>query len=274
MKKIYILAAIISTAIMVNSCYVRVNKDSLRGFTIRQTGNYVEKTIDSLEAYNAIKILLPAEINYVYSPAESKITISADESIIRYIKTDIVDGKLILDDSNRSFLSIEIDIVGPALSYIELNGSGSFNSENLLTDSDSLQIIKSGSGDVILSKINNPISACRIVSLGSGNVDLSGMETNDLSVMSSGSGDVDLADVITSDLSVISSGSGYVDLEDISANSIKVSISGSGNCKISGRTSKAELYTQGSGNIAAQELDYESIITKSNGSGSIHHKDN
>ncbi len=181
---------------------------------------------------------------------EGEITLEGKESQLKYIDTEVRDGRLKIEWTKRhninpfySFSKVYITIPVEDIDAVYLSGSGSVIGEKSLS-ANRFSAKLSGSGkielDVVTEKINTAIS-------GSGDIILRG-KTKDLDVEVSGSGDVK-AFGLEADF-VAASISGSADVNVNAKEKIWARISGSGDVNYIGTPDKIDSKISGSGSVS------------------------
>ena len=176
----------------------------------------------------------------------AEVMIEAEENISSHIDTYIDDNILIIRTKEGFRLNptrdIKIVVTAPGFSKIWSSGSGNITSENLISDSGSIVVGTSGSGNITL-QVQSPV--VKAESYGSGNIELTG-ETRDVSMESAGSGNLTADGLKAETASIEINGSG-----NASANASKtldVTVRGSGDVSYKGSPAiKTDI--KGSGNI-------------------------
>jgi hypothetical protein len=97
--------------------------------------------------------------------------------------------------------AIEVQLAGPALHDIGLDGSGNLTLENLKQDSVSIHIRGSGS-----ARGNGSVGVLRLEILGSGSAGLEQLAAGSATVRIAGSGDADIAPTDSADVDIAGSG--------------------------------------------------------------------
>ncbi|MEM7379871.1 MAG: head GIN domain-containing protein [Bacteroidota bacterium] len=181
---------------------------------------------------------------------EGEITLEGKSSQLKYIDTEVRDGRLKIEWTKRtninpfySFSKVYITVPVEDIDAVYLSGSGSVIGEKAL-NADRFSAKLSGSGkielDLVTEKINTAIS-------GSGDIILSG-KTTDLDVEVSGSGDVK-AFGLEADF-VAASISGSADVNVNAKEKIWARISGSGDVNYIGSPDKIDSKISGSGSVS------------------------
>ena len=115
----------------------------------------------------------------------------------------------------------------------------------------------------------------RVVSSGSGDIEIKELEGDDLEIKTNGSGDVNATDKITltNEMKIDNDGSGDIELDDLVADEVTALIQGSGKLEIKdGSTQDLTITLQGSGDIQLYNLQSEDVTVTSQGSGDIQVK--
>jgi len=240
-------------------------------------GNY--KNIDE---YPQLRITAPEDTHLVID----KVVIFGDVGDIGSADIKMRScGDLVLSDVNghtdlgiagsgdftaQNLQSLEVGLAGSGdVKVADIEGSvdiasaGSGDNEigNIGGD---LSYASAGSGDL---NAGNILGNAGITTAGSGDVELGRIEGN-LTYTSGGSGDFDADYVGGEKLSSKSGGSGSVDIDGGNVTELYVKVGGSGGVHYDGKSTNAELYVSGSGEITVQEPS-GSLRKKKRGSGSI-----
>ena len=158
------------------------------------------------------------------------LTVTADDNILEYIRTEVRNGVLTIDvDARTPGLMLrpsaepvyELEVIG--ITGIAISGSGSASADTL--EGDLLSLAVSGSGDIRLGAL----------------------DVGELTVAISGSGDIVLAGEVPSQ-SVAVSGSGRYRAGKLMSSSARVSVSGSGDITI-WATDDLDVGVSGSGSV-------------------------
>lgn len=218
-------------------------------FTKKITGNgKIISENRNLSDYDKIGVAGSFDVKLVKGK-EGAISINADENLMEYIETEVVNGHLKIQPKKgyqlKSTKKMVITVSYETIDAISLAGSGNVSSVDVLNATD-LNLNLAGSGE-----INLPVSTKNLTShiAGSGNIKLSGN-----------------ADVLRCEIA----GSGNLEGDDLKATATHINIAGSGNVKIHVASEiHAKIVGSGdviyTGNPAIEK-------SKSVGSGSIRKK--
>lgn len=182
-----------------------------------------ERTVSN---FSEIEFEVPGDIIFIDAP-EREITIAAQRNIINVIETYVTGNELkvkVRDNTNiGTTKGITITVKGPGVRSLKLSGSGSLSVPGTFA-ADDAKLRISGSGTMMVSRIQALKLEARIS--GSGNIDvLEGtVDNEDLNI--SGSGNLDLAGVTAKKASTQTSGSGTMKVNV--SDELEVRISGSG----------------------------------------------
>ncbi len=230
MKKIVF---IISTTLLVASCS-KIKRESSGSITTenRTIGNF-----------NAIELVDNIDVFYTQDSTQS-LKIEAGEHLIDYIKTDIVNNKLVIYEANNDILNtkrIRVYVSNDSINTVRVEGSGNFNGDQINCTSFDLALI--GSGDV---NINATLTNYNLMLSGSGNINSTGSShTQHIEVK--GSGNVGGKHFYSNHATVQLSGSGNITLK--TGVSLVASLTGSGNIYYYGNPPSVTTSVTGSGNI-------------------------
>ena len=177
---------------------------------------------------------------------DEELAVTAGTNVVDDLTSDITDGTLVLGTRpNRSVNgSISYTLTVPALTGIEIEGSGNVIGTAVLAGDARLTISGSGTAtltDLELSDLSADLS-------GSGDMVLSGTSST-TTVELSGSGDYDASALTAAHISVDSSGSGSVRVNV--TEHLSVTSSGSGDVAYSGNPAQVDRNATGSGEVAA-----------------------
>lgn len=171
------------------------------------------------------------------------LTIEAEDNLIDYLESDVVDGRLELGSDRAISPTVEILYTITVRSLDALDVSGSGDMTVIGTTGDALDLRVSGSGSIDMAEVETMSVSVSIS--GSGSVGISGM-TEDLDVTVSGSGEYDGADLVTGNANVTVSGSGDA-IVNVTGQ-LDARVSGSGNVEYLGDP-VVNASTTGSGDV-------------------------
>ncbi|MCT4580200.1 MAG: DUF2807 domain-containing protein [Flavobacteriales bacterium] len=233
MKKIVF---IISTTLLVASCS-KIKKES--------SGSIVteERIIGN---FNTVELIDNIDVFYTQDSIQS-LKVEAGEHLIDYIKTDIVNNKLVIYEANNDILNtkrIRVYISNDSINAAKIEGSGNFNGNDMNCSHFDLALI--GSGDV---NINATLSNYNITLSGSGNINSTG-SSHHQQIEVKGSGNVGGKHFYTNNATVLLSGSGNITLQ--TGISLIATLTGSGNIYYYGNPSSVTTSVTGSGTIVHQ----------------------
>lgn len=152
----------------------------------------------------------------VTTDSASVARVEADENLQNLIKTYVSGNKLIIESKNGDCLNssqpVEISVITPSVSNIELNGSGNVQGYSLNTTDLVLRL--NGSGQIECTEIN--ANSVKLVMEGSGYIDC-GADVEDLYSQIEGSGEIKITgSAMNSELRITGSGhmrAGHLDTE-------------------------------------------------------------
>lgn len=174
----------------------------------------------------------------------SGLTITAPSDALKDIRSEVVNGELILDLDNVGFMNpdIQVSIANNQLKAIRISGSGDF--EGRVYPSGDLSLTIGGSGSIKTSAEADRIDAT--VS-GSGDITASG-SCDRIDANVSGSGEIDLGEMPASNAKAVVSGSGDIRL-NVSGN-LEAIVSGSGDIEYTGNPQDVNKSVSGSGDVS------------------------
>ena len=214
-----------------------------------------------LPAFHSVDLRTVGSISLTQGDAQS-LVIQADSNVLRYLKTEVRDGVLIISSRRniRKGDAPEITIEMKRVISLRISGSGEIQGQNRIV-SKSLDLVISGSGNIMLELKAEQLSAK--VS-GSGDMFLD-VEAKTLTTHISGSGDVE-ASGKSADLEVKISGSGGFSAYDLETLNAHIKISGSGSCRVHVRE-LLDVNVSGSGDVVY--MGNPKVNLTGSGSGSV-----
>jgi hypothetical protein len=226
-------------------------------------GSGVEKTSARQTAtFSRVDLEGSMRVTIVVGEPQS-VTIRGDDNLIGEVRTRIEGETLAISNRHpyRSKIGLSVAIHVPALTAVELSGSGTIDVRDVQGASFAADL--SGSGDIALS--GKPARLDLSIS-GSGEARLDRLEAQEVRIELSGSGDIE-ANGKTDRLDISLPGSGDVRADRLVARTAQVDISGSGDVRVWASGSlTAEV--SGSGDIAYAGNPHQ-LDTNVSGSGEI-----
>jgi hypothetical protein len=218
MNKPQFLPAIILAITVLTSC------EDIWEHNIEGNGNRISQ-VRTLPTFNRIEVNGEFEVQ-VDTGALSGVTVEADENLQDFIITHVSGDKLVIEARNGDHLmpahQIEMTVTTPAISSLELNGSGYVYSYGMNADEFSMRLAGSGQLECF-GALANAVN-CELE--GSGNISYNGSSEN-MSAQIEGSGEIRLVgSAINTDYKVI--GSGRIRSSQLNTNVCISYISGSG----------------------------------------------
>ena len=178
---------------------------------------------------------------------EESLSISADENLMQYITTRVVNGTLEIgmepNISVNPSRTIKYELVMKNVEGIELSGFGNIDAEEL--SGKELEVKLAGSGDINIGKIDGETLLVRIT----------------------GFGDFESQSIKAQDASIEIGGSGDIMVDELAADDLAVKISGFGNAEIAGKVLTQDVQIIGSGDYKAEDLESEEAVVKVTGFG-------
>lgn len=229
-----------SILLVLSGCYY--NGDNQGGDRIEGEGPIRKKTLE-LSELNGIIIKNSADV-YLSRGNEQKVTVEAQENIIKNLDTSVTNGVWSIRNLRPVWRMepISVYITLPEFKLLKISGSGNLVAEDHFTNLKDVELVISGSGDAELRMDCDDLYA-KIS--GSGGVRLEGKcERADFTI--SGSGSFRAPDFTIEKARALVSGSGSMNIyvkEDLDAR-----ISGSGSIQYHGKPNVTSK-TSGSGHI-------------------------
>ena len=213
--------------------------------TVRGNGNLKTET-RTVADFSSLSSHGPIDVKIAYGNSNT-IEIEADENLLPLIKTNVEDGKLIIQPEKnmnlRSGSKMVVRVSMTKIKMLQLSGSGNIDGNGSFSADEKTQIVISGSGNINLSSATFEDLSLGIS--GSGNIIVKGGSSNSVSISVSGSGNVDCSDIVAKNVEVKISGSGNA---KVNANKkLVANISGSGNVFYKGSAADVSTRVAGSG---------------------------
>ena len=215
---------------------------------VRGSGNMITETrnvgdFDRIEISNAYKLIIKQD-----TAGTSKLTVNADDNLMKYIKTDVSGGKLhIYNHKNiRSREGLTVTVTVKNLKQINASGAVTVESDGKLTVQD-LKFDISGA-----TKVNMQLDAANVFTdiSGVGKMTLSGQASSH-HVQSSGMCKLDAYDFVVGDYDIETSGVGRCDINVL--NKLNVHTSGAATIRYKGNPK--EVNDDKSGASSVKKVD-------------------
>jgi len=237
LKSIIVLVFLLSTTL---SCAQWGNGKKVKG------DNNITTITRTTNSYEGLKAAGPMDFKLVQG-TEGKVTIKGDANLMEYIVTDVKNGKLVVkvkDGYNlKPSKAIVVTVPYESINSVSLAGSGDIENSGTIK-ADDLKVALAGSGDINLNIESKSLESSIA---GSGDIVLIG-STSDLISKIAGSGNFDGSNLDSTNVTVKISGSGTSNV--ICNGDLVVRISGSGDVKYSGKPTKKDTKTTGSGSVS------------------------
>ncbi|RSC92232.1 head GIN domain-containing protein [Tenacibaculum singaporense] len=183
---------------------------------------------------------------YLIDGTEGKITLEGEENILKYIETEVKNGKLNIhfkENTNiKTTKKLIVTVPFEDIESIALGGSGNVIAKKRIR-ADEASFALGGSGNITASVEANTVKT----SIGgSGNIKLKG-KTDNLKCAIGGSGNVKGYDLKANSLKASIAGSG--DVLATVTNKIKATVVGSGSVYYKGNPSQIDSNSLGSGDV-------------------------
>lgn len=197
--------------------------------------------------------------------------VTADDNLMEFVLTEVENGVLTISmkrDISYNSPHITVTIYTPHLSEVVMKGTG--NVTVLSVKEEYFTLTTKGTGNfksdcLVVEK--DLVLQCR----GTGNIDVSYMCPNNVTVQNSGAGNMNIKMLqnVTSSMKIQNLGTGDIDLKKLSVGDLQLMIRGTGNITLSGKTDKMTLVNNGTGNVQANKLSVKTAHITQNGIGNI-----
>jgi Putative auto-transporter adhesin, head GIN domain len=240
MKKlitIIVLVTLTATTVQAQWFNKRIRGNSKMTEVTRNVGNF-----DGVNVGGSFNVKL-------VTGKEGKITIKAEENLIRYLITEVKNNQLKIKwekgISVNSHKRIIITVPFKEISKVSLAGSGKVYTEHSTINTNRLKVSLAGSGDIKLDVKTANISASIA---GSGDINLNGT-TDGFKASIAGSGDIHAFEMQAKSANLSIAGSGGI--KTSTSDMLKASIAGSGDIYYKGNP-KEDVRIAGSGSLRSK----------------------
>ena len=201
----------------------------------------------SVSGFNSLDVRVGATVYYRQSPV-TRVEVSAQQNVLDVLQTYVSNNKLVVKYKDNVWVKsnemVRVEISAPDINSLRLSGSGNVYVNGPVTTG-ALDLDISGSGDVNLTELNTSHLDANIS--GSGSIRISGGTATEEKLKISGSGSLELENVVASRITTNTSGSGTI---KVTANQVlNVTISGSGNVYYKG-SPQVNVSVSGSGRVS------------------------
>ena len=239
------LFVLIVLALSLSACTVYDLNNIGNTKTINGSGNVITEKRD-VQNFDRVDLKGIGNLTIIQGSEES-LTITADENLMQYITSKVVNGTLEIGmEPNVSLIpshKMDYKLVVKSISGIQLSGFGNIDSEGLTGDY--MEVKLSGSGDLNIGTI----------------------ESKSLLVRISGFGNFDSKSIKAKTPTIEITGSGDINVEKLEADDLSVKISGFGNTILAGKVLTQDVQILGSGDYKAENLESNSAVVKITGFG-------
>ncbi|MFZ6027125.1 MAG: head GIN domain-containing protein [Chloroflexota bacterium] len=226
MKKLFVFPLILLLALSLSACGM-----------VRGSGRVIdeERSVGDFD-----KIMLAGIGEVILTQGEEiSLKIEAEDNLMRYLKTEVHGDTLVLG-TKEEYAMLALQPTRPLKFYITV------------TDLEAITV--AGSGDVYADTLLE-VKGMALTVLGSGNIRLEQIETDDISVNITGSGEIEV--------------------DSLTSKALTTTISGSGECSLEGEVTDQTVKITGSGSFWGRNLQSEnaSVLIAGSGDGEIHVRD-
>lgn len=207
----------------------------------RGSGDVIEE-VRELESFDRISLKCSADV-YIKRGETQRVAVLCDDNLLDNVLTQVRGDRLVIDIKGSIWTreGIELEIIAPSLTRIDVSGSGNVIVEDVKEKQFEIRV--SGSGDI---DVEGELGVVEISVSGSGDIDLDGT-AEEIAVRISGSGDVDARSLRTriADVRIVGSG----DVAVYASELFDGTISGSGDIYVYGDPPDTYENSRGSGDI-------------------------
>ncbi|MBL4651879.1 MAG: DUF2807 domain-containing protein [Flavobacteriales bacterium] len=185
----------------------------------------------------------------ILATGEYKVEVEASEKDIKKVKSEVVNGKLIITQiKNANIKNVTLYVTAPNITSIKLSGVATVVSEDTLK-CDNLKLQVTGAGGIDLTvKCNN----LKTNIMGAGDVKLSGIAiVHEVDVR--GAGDLMAFDLKTQVTNARVAGAGDIHIN--ATEEVNIKVSGAGDVFLEGEPAKKNIEVAGAGDFYSYETD-------------------
>ncbi len=197
--------------------------------------------------------------------------VRADDNLMEFVLTEVENGVLTISmkrDFSYNRPHITVTVYTPHLNEVVMKGTG--NVTVLSVKEEYFTLTTKGTGNF---KCDCLIVEKDLVlhSRGTGNIDVSYMCPNSVTVQNSGAGNMNIKVLqnVTSSMNIQKSGTGDITLKKLSVGDLQLKNLGTGNITLSGKADKMTLVHGGCGNVQANNLKVTTAHITQNSIGNI-----
>ena len=197
--------------------------------------------------------------------------VTADDNLMEFVLTEVENGVLTISmkrDISYNSPHITVTVYTPHLSEVVMKGTG--NVTVLSVNEEHFTLTSKGTGnfkcDCLIAKKDLVLHG-----RGTGNIDVSYMCPNNVTVQNSGAGNMNIKMLqnVTSSMKIQNSGTGDITLKKLSVGDLQLRSLGTGNVTLSGKADKMTLVNGGCGNVQANNLKVATAHITQNSIGNI-----
>ncbi len=177
------------------------------------------------------------------------------------VKTEVVDGVLVVSSASGAYGSRSVQVRMPALARAGSTALGDIDIHGLRGPS--LELRVEGSGN---ATVEGSVDRLLVTLAGMGDVRATGLSGTEVVFRSDGSGDGELGGRIVT-LDATTSSMGDLDVQGLDATLVTVAADGSGDITLAGRSDRARVSVTSMGDVEGSKLTTASAEVRSTGSG-------
>lgn len=207
----------------------------------------IETEMRPVANFTGISSSISGQVNFTIDPIPS-LEVRAQDNILDVLETNVVNGVLEIKFENgtnvSTFREITVNVKGPSVNYLFVNGSGNMHVRgNLVTTNLETKVNGSGKLEIDQATVSNDLEA-KMSGSGDSRIYAGTIKNADVSV--SGSGGVDISGAQANKADANISGSGYITLHAVQT--LDATVSGSGTIRYGGNP-VVTTHVSGSGKV-------------------------
>ena len=252
-------------------CVILLAMSMLSAQTTIVGSGKIETQHRELEAFTSVNSPSTVDVTIIKNE-KSCAQVTADNNLMEFVLTEVENGVLTIS-MKRGFSynspHITVTIYTPHLSEVVMKGTG--NVTVLSAKEEYFTLTTKGTGNfksdcLVVEK--DLVLQCR----GTGNIDVSYMCPNNVTVQNSGAGNMNIKMLqnVTSSMKIQNLGTGDIDLKKLSVGDLQLMIRGTGNVTLSGKADNMTLVNNGTGNVQANKLVVKTAHIIQNSVGGIN----
>jgi hypothetical protein len=216
-----------------------------------------------VEAFDGVRTDSTVDVEVEVADGPAAVVVLAPDGDHDSVKTEVVDGVLVVSSASGAYGSRSVQVRMPALARAGSTALGDIDIHGLRGPS--LELRVEGSGN---ATVEGSVDRLLVTLAGMGDVRATGLSGTEVVFRSDGSGDGELGGRIVT-LDATTSSMGDLDVQGLDATLVTVAADGSGDITLAGRSDRARVSVTSMGDVEGSKLTTASAEVRSTGSGDI-----